>query len=180
MEYLAKGKRSKVYLLSKKQIIKFSSEWCIKNEVKWLKLLNKHKIGPNLICFDKSSLTEEYIKGERLVDFLEKAEKPQKYKVLKDALNQCFLLDKLNVNKFEMTNPYKHIIIRKSKPIFIDFERCKFSLKPKNLSQFVEYISRLNLLSINKAKIRSIVKAYKMSYSQENYNKIIKLLFGTS
>ena len=64
MQYLSKGKRSVVYLIKKgnKQYVKkIAKEWTIQNEVKWLKLLNKHKIGPKLISFSKTYLIEEYI-----------------------------------------------------------------------------------------------------------------------
>ncbi|MBI4154469.1 hypothetical protein HY498_00070 [Candidatus Woesearchaeota archaeon] len=177
MEYLAKGKRSKVYLIiknNKKFVKKFSNESYIQNEVKWLKFLNKYNIGPKLISFDNESLTEEYIEGEIIEDFLKRAKKSEIKTVLKKILQQCYILDKLKVNKFELTNPYKHIIIKNLNPIMIDFERCRFSLKPKNVSQFVEYILRLNIFDIDKYKIRNLVKKYKKSYSLKSYKEILK------
>ena len=66
MQYLSKGKRSTVYLVrikNKNYVKKIAKEWTIQNEVKWLKLLNKHKIGPKLISFGKDYLIEEYIEG---------------------------------------------------------------------------------------------------------------------
>ena len=176
MEYLAKGKRSVVYLIIKgkrKYIKKFSKEWNIKNEVKWLKLLNKHNIAPKLISFNKDFLIEEYIRGDTIEAFLKIASKEQIKKILKDIFKQCYILDKLKVNKFELVNPYKHIIIKNSKPIMLDFERCRFSLKPKNISQFVEYILRLNLFKVNKNKIRELVKEYKQEYSLKSYKKVL-------
>ncbi len=177
MIYLAKGKRSIVYLIKGKLVKKISKEWNIKNEVNWLKLLNKHNIGPKLISLDSNSLTEEYIKGERIDDFLKKSNEKQIKIVLKDVFKQCYKLDKLKVNKFELTNPYKHIIIQNLKPIMIDFERCKFSLKPKNISQFVEFILKLNLFEVDKNKIRNLVKEYKKDYSLKSYRKILRSLY---
>src|SRR3989338_9565745 len=165
MKYLSKGKRSVVYLIKKgnKQYVKkIAKEWTIQNEVKWLKLLNKHKICPKLISFGKSYLIEEYIEGLTISNFLKNTNKEDLKKVILNCLNQCFILDKLKVNKFEMTNPYKHIIVKKNlKPVMIDFERCRFSLNPKNVSQFVEYILKLDLFKIDKDKIRKLVKRYK-------------------
>lgn len=178
MQYLSKGKRSTVYLVrikNKKYVKKIAKEWTIQNEVKWLKLLNKHKIGPKLISFGKDCLIEEYIEGLTINEFLKKANKMNIKKVILNCLNQCFTLDKLKVNKFELTNPYKHIIITKNlKSIMIDFERCRFSLKPKNVSQFIEYVLKLNLFKVDKEKIRSLVREYKEDYSLKKYKKILR------
>jgi len=176
MRYLAKGKRSVVYLINKKFVKKYSKEQYIQNEVKWLKFLNKYNIGPKLISFNNESLTEEFIEGDIIENFVKKTKKSEIKTVLKKILKQCYLLDKLKVNKFELTNPYKHIILKTLKPVMIDFERCRFSLKPKNVSQFVEYILRLNIFNVDKSKIRNLVKEYKKDFSLKNYKEILKEL----
>ena len=56
----------------------------------------------------------------------------------------------------------------------IDFERCKYSLKPKNVSQFIEYILKLDLFKVDKEKIRELVKCYKEDYNLRNFKRILK------
>ena len=78
-----------------------------------------------------------------LKDFLKKNNNPEK--VLKEIENQCKILDKLKINKEEMHKPIKNIIVKKNKPILIDFERCHYTQRPKNLNQFKQFLKRINI-----------------------------------
>ena len=69
-----------------------------------------------------------------------------------------------------MTNPYKHIIIDKNNnPVLIDFERCRYTEQPKNVTQFLQYLTSGNVetifkkkkIKINKAKVMQLSKIYK-------------------
>ena len=87
------------------------------------------------------------------------------------------------INKLEMHNPCKHIIIDK-KPVMIDFERCYFTNKPKNVTQFCQFImsNKLILLlkhkkiKMNRKKLIASVKIYKKTYNKKDFNNILKLL----
>ena len=71
--FLAKGKRSEVYtgkLNGKKVAVKISKR--AKIESKWLRLLNKHKIGPKLIKTEKNKMIYEFIEGKRIGGCLNK------------------------------------------------------------------------------------------------------------
>ena len=58
-------------------------------------------------------------------------------------LQKLELMDRLKFNKFELTNPYKHIIIKEGlEPVMIDFERAKYTSRPKNVNQFTEYVRK--------------------------------------
>ena len=105
-------------------------------------------------------------------------------KVLIDILKQCKVLDKLKVNKLEMHNPYKHIIIGK-KIVMIDFERCYKTLKPKNVSQFCQFLISRNIkkvldkkkIKIDKRKLIKLVKKYKESYNEKDFRNILRTFF---
>jgi len=141
----------------------------IQNEIKYLRLLNKHKIGPKLIFSGKDYFVYEYIKGDFILDFIEKNSKSKIKKVLKDVFNQMFIIDNLGINKEEMHHPYKHIIINKNKPILIDFERCYKTKKPHNVTQFCQFLisKKINFLlnkkkiNIDKEKVIEFAKRYK-------------------
>src|SRR3990167_2396810 len=64
-----------------------------------------------------------------------------KIRAVKEILNQCFKLDSLRINKLELNKPKKHILMERNKPKFIDFERCYYTNKPKNLTQICQYLT---------------------------------------
>ena len=83
-----------------------------------------------------------------------------------------------------MHHPLKHIIISKDKPALIDFERCHYSKNPKNVSQFIQFISgtRTRLLlkkkgiNIDRKKILEASKKYKENLNKKNLDKILNLI----
>ena len=182
MKYFSRGKRGKIYLI-KNIAVKKSLKRHTENEVKYLKLLNKYDIGPRLLSSGKNYFKYKFIKGMFILDYVKLNNKNKIKKVLVNILKQCRILDKLKINKLEMHNPYKHIIIDK-KPVMIDFERCYFTNKPKNVTQFCQFImsNKLSLLlkhkkiKMDKEKLISLVKDYKKSYSEKNFENILRLL----
>ncbi len=157
----------------------------IKNEIKFLKILNKRKIGPRLIKHNEDYLIYEFIDGIFIPEFLEKADNKQIKKVLKDVFGQMHLLDKLKINKEEMHHPYKHVIVNKNlKPILIDFERANHTSKPHNATQFCQYIISGNItgiltkkgFKINKNKVINLAKKYKKNINNNNFKNILKEL----
>lgn len=175
----AKGKRGLVYTADykgKKIAIKIKNPKStaiarIEIEAKFLKKLNKYGIGPKFIFFKNDELGMEFIHGELFRDYIQKNDKKKIIKVIRDIFEQLYTMDKLGINKEEMHHPVKHIIINKNKPYLIDFERCHYSQKPKNVTQFVQYIARLSELLkekgifIDKEKISRAARDYKREYS---------------
>ncbi len=180
--YINKGKRGKIYL-NKDIATKRGDSIHIDNEIKWLKVLNKFKIGPKLISSGKGYFKYKFIYGEFILDYFEKNDKRKIIKIIIEVLKQCRILDKLKVNKLEMHHPVKHIIINK-KVFMIDFERCYLTDKPKNVSQFCQFLMSGNLkglfknkkIKINSKKIIILIKDYKKKYDNKSFNEIIKLL----
>ncbi|MBS3175204.1 hypothetical protein J4440_04950 [Candidatus Woesearchaeota archaeon] len=148
----SKGKRGLIYTFEKNKkifAIKIKNPDSeaiarIQNESNFLQLLNKYKVGPKLIEADKDYIVYKFIEGKTLKEFL-KIKKLNK-KIVNKIIKQCKILDKLKINKEEMHNPIKNIIIAHSGiPILIDFERCHFTHRPKNLNQFNQFLKRFNL-----------------------------------
>ena len=85
----------------------------------------------------------EFIDGMRIDEFLKMGSPDDIKSVLEEVFRQLQVLDKNNLNKFEMTNPYKHIIIKTdNQPVMIDFERARFAARTKNVTQFAEYLRK--------------------------------------
>jgi predicted Ser/Thr protein kinase len=174
MELYAKGKRSLIYkennLIIKKPHPNSKAINRMENEAHWLKILNKHNIGPRFLKLEKDSLYIEFIEGTPLVKY--ECKKKELINLLKDLLKQCYTMDELKVNKFEMHHPTKHALVRKNKIILIDFERCKFTHTPKNVTQVCQFIAR----NYNLPELLEKAKAYKQTYSKKAFEDICKAL----
>jgi len=146
LKYLSKGKRGFIFTgtyKSKKVSIKVKNPSsqamiAIENEAKFLQILNKKGIGPQYVK-SEDYLMYEYIDGMLFRDWLKGATKKEIVDVLDEIERQCVIMDDLGINKFEMTRPLKNILITQDGPVLIDFERCRFSQRKKNVSQFLEF-----------------------------------------
>ena len=186
---LDKSKLVKTHFPSKKNVVKVAIKvkreeskavGRIKNEVKWLRLLNKSGIGPKLMFSTENYFIYQFVEGEFILDWIFKNENEDIRIVLIDLFKQCKRLDDLNVNKEEMHHPLKHILVTKENiPIMLDFERCHQTEKPGNVTQFIEFICRLEKelakkgFKINVKKMRDLAKEYKDSYGKEVFNEIL-------
>ncbi len=182
VKFFAKGKRGKVYVgvfKGKKVAIKVSKR--AENEGKWLKKLNKYKIGSRFLFSGKDYFVYEFVEGERILDYIAENEKKKIIKVLKNVFLQCRVLDKLKVDKKEMHNPWKHILIGKDVKM-IDFERCHIVDKGKNVTQFGQFLLRKKELlnkkgiKVNKSELIKLLKEYKSKQIDVNFKRMIHYL----
>ncbi len=190
---LAKGKRGLTYtaeINGQTILIKTknpdSDADTIKNEAEFLKKLNTEGIGPKFIAYEKGKLIREYVEGIRIDEAIEQLGTKEISNILKQVLNQCRKMDLMGINKQEMTNPYKHVLITKEgKAIMIDFERCKETKKPKNVTQFCQYLAKPIIreqlekkgIRYEAEKIKELATEYKRrNYSEEIFKKIINLI----
>jgi release factor glutamine methyltransferase len=164
LQLFAKGKRGLVYSADykgKQIVIKMlrndtKAESAIKREIKNLKLFQKKKLDfvPKLLFHGKNYFAYDYIDGMRIDEFLPLAKKSDILKIILDVMEYMYRLDKLGYTKEEMHNPYKHILIepKTKKSYLIDFERSKKSEKPKNVTQFSQYLISSNFHKLVKNK----------------------------
>ncbi|MEK6968742.1 MAG: HemK2/MTQ2 family protein methyltransferase [Nanoarchaeota archaeon] len=179
------GKHGKIYTgayKGKKVAIKTALtpqfETHIQNEAIMLKRINKLGIGPKLLFSTDAYFAYTFIEGKFILGFLEKAKASQIKKLIKEILMQCRILDKRGLSKFEMTKPVKHIIVQKNgKAVMIDFERCKHTKKPKNVTQFCQFIISPQVnqilaklgININQEKLIEACKEYKRNPIQKKF-----------
>jgi len=191
IKFLAKGKRGIVFegkWKSKRVAIKTMNPNStaigrIDNEAKWLVILNKHKIGAQFYFSGQDYLVMEFLAGERIDAWIGKQHRQDKVKIVNlilDLLKQCYEMDKLKMSKEEMHHPYKHILIlskkKTVKPVMIDFERCHNTNKPTNVTQFLEFICRMEKelkrrgINFSVSEIRGLAQEYRES---ENIKAIL-------
>ncbi len=192
IHYFAKGKRGLVYkgvYKRKAVVVKIQRPDAItlstvQFEATWLKKLNPYKIGPKFFFATEHFLVMEYIEGDLFEDFIRTQQKKDILSLIKKLLQQMYLLDSLGINKYEMNHPDKHIIIRKGTPIMIDFERCRYTEDPKNITQVVQFITatRITLLlekkgiHVDKKGMQDAARIYKLNRNKKNYNKVISFI----
>jgi len=191
---LAKGHRGLIFkgVQKKKTVaIKLQREdspamGTVHREAEMLKVLNKKGIGPHLLSEGRDFFVYEFVEGKFLMDYLQGASKEKVLWVIREVLDQMRLLDNLNLNKEEMHHPYKHIIIGDSKVTLIDFERCKKTPDPKNVTQFLQCITSFALvpllgekdISIDIPSIKKMAAAYKSRHAEGEYKKIKNLFIS--
>jgi HemK-related putative methylase len=192
ISYYTKGKRGKVFtglLRNKKVAIKVKNPQSeavgkIEHEAMILRKIEKLCIAPKVLVFAKEYLVMEFVEGEFIGDFLEKASKKEANAVLKKVLEQMWLLDSMNITKEEMHHPHKHIVVAKSRPILIDFERAHYDEHPSNVTQFCQFLTSSAISStlieknikVDKQEMASLAKQYKKERSRKVFERIHALL----
>ena len=189
-EFLDKGKRGFVYtatLDGKKVLVKEKNPEAgidtVEHEANMTKKLNKIGVGPMFIAFENDALIREFVDGVRIEEFLETASDNDAKNIIRQVLKQCHAMDKVGINKFEMTHPYKHILISEDlNATMIDFERCKHSVKPKNVTQVCQYIARIAPLlkksgvQFDIDEVKRLGMEYKIQgYSDEVFDKLVNI-----
>lgn len=171
LNFFAKGKHSVVFdgkYRNKEVVVKIGDEQFIRKEAMFLKKLQNLSFVPKLYFSAKRFVVMEKARGQQIFEFFESATKKEIKIILRKLVLATLKLDSFKINKFELTNPYKHIFVdERLKLKFIDFERCIFSMKPKNTRQILQYFRRnLNLfekkgLKIDEKELIGISERYK-------------------
>jgi len=191
LEYFTKGRRGMLFtgkfrgkkVTIKSKLPESEAEGRIANEIKWLKKLNVKGIGPKIIMSNKEYFVYNFVEGEFIAEFISESTKKAVKKIFIDILKQCHKLDKMKIDKEEMHRPYKHVLIKANKPVMIDFERTHKSKTPKNVTQFLQFISSAYLeialrdkrIYINKKILIRIAREYKHSM---NIKPVIEFVQG--
>src|SRR3989344_2467839 len=147
IEKISKGYSSEIFLLKNSKGKKFAlklekSKSTRKNmvfkESTNLGLANSVSIGPKLYAFDEENkfLVMEFIEGKRFSDWIkEKIPKKILLKFLKNLFFQAKKLDKAGLDHGQLAGKGRNILVRKSLPIIIDFEKASQTRRVHNVSQ---------------------------------------------
>jgi release factor glutamine methyltransferase len=174
-----KSKLVKTHFVTKKNIVKVAIKVTreeskaigrIENEANWLKILNKSGIGPRYLFSGENYFVYQYAEGEFILDWAKDKSFNEVKKVMLEVLEQCYIMDSLMVNKEEMHHPMKHIVVG-DKITMLDFERCSRTDKPKNVTQVVEFLCRMDL-GLDKEHLRKLAQDYKKDISREKLDII--------
>ncbi len=189
VQFFARGKRGNVYtgeFKNKKVAIKIKRKEStalntIEKEAKWLKFFNLKKIGPKYLFHSKDFLVYQFIEGEYFKNFIHGKSSNVIKKYLRELLTQCYVMDKVNVDKKEMTRPLKNAIVSHGKIVLIDFDHCHKVKSPQNVTQLCDFILKISKnkhirFTVKLKGFMRAVKEYAHDKSKKNYEKIVKLV----
>src|SRR6476661_8748523 len=167
-----------------------SCRFNMKNEFDFYNLANMYKIGPKVYSCTVDLLLMEFLEGTSIENWFLKTKLDSDLikTIVISILNQCFILDKINLDHGQLNKLYNHIIISPDnlKCTIIDFESASSSRKVSNLTSafqglfFKGIISKQIQKFINyeykKNEFLKLLKRYKRNISKENFESIISLI----
>ncbi|MDC4231510.1 MAG: serine/threonine protein kinase [Nitrosopumilus sp.] len=161
----------------------------MKNEANLLKLVNTVSIGPKMFAVSKNFLVMEYLEGVKIIEWVNTLKgigSSKKLKsTIKNVLKDCYRLDQMSFDHGELSNISKHIIVGKIKSTLIDFESSSTKRRPSNVTSVTQAIfigsgiaKKVQKVYKNppKKKIIEVLKQYKQEKTQENFEKLLKIL----
>jgi putative serine/threonine protein kinase len=145
------------------------------------KFANSFGVGPKAYGVTKDFFAMEYIDSIKIGKWFEsiRTRTPKKYLkgIVRNMLEQCFLLDTNHLDHGELSNPSKHILIRNGseepRTVIIDYESASRERKPSNLTAVAAF---LFLGSWQSERLRGILGSKKEG-EQLSKRKLIAL-FG--
>lgn len=152
----------------------------IKTEAQMLKLVNTKGLGPKFVKTTKRGVVYVFQPGIPFHKWMQTASTKQLKRALLNLLLQCYELDKLKINKMEMMRPYSNVIYYR-KPVLIDFERAYKTSQPKNVTQFIQFLTTYSLLkqkgiALSRKKVIPFAKEYKKNSNKKTFNELFRFV----
>ncbi|MFH1234903.1 MAG: phosphotransferase [Candidatus Diapherotrites archaeon] len=152
-KFLAKGHSSRVFLVQKgkKQFVAkvergdSTRKQMLEKEALNLGLANSLGIGPKLETHDLHLrvLLMEFIDGETFGKWIEgKRKKAEVKRFVGALLKQAEKLDELGLDHGQLAGRGANILVRKGKPVIIDFEKASIARKSHNAAVLDDFLFR--------------------------------------
>jgi putative serine/threonine protein kinase len=169
----------------------------MKRDFELQKFANSFGVGPRAISATDDFFAMEFVDSIKLGKWLEKLKTRSSKRFLRqvvhDSLTQCFLLDQHGLDHGELSNPTKHILLRKdqagnltAKAVIIDYESAGTNRRVSNLTSVAQFFflsgwrsqKIREILGSPKGKktLISLLKEYKKSPNAENFEKLMKFV----
>ncbi len=176
----------------------------MKRDFELQKLANAFGVGPRAISSSQDFFVMEYIDSIKIGKWFEhlktRSSKIYARKMIRNTLTQCFLLDLNRLDHGELSNPSKHILIKRDSTepeiVIIDFESASTVRKPANLTAVAQFLflggwqaaKMRRILGIdtpdksgkmrvlNRSKLIDLLREYKDRPSSESFEKILSFV----
>ena len=155
------------------------------DEAKLLQIANKTNVGPQLIRSSKNFIIMEFIKGEKIIDWVNNSSKinPKRLRfVIKKVLTDCFLLDQAGLDHGELSVLDKHVLVTNRSAKIIDFESSSSKRKTSNVTSATQAILigtalaktvRKKIQVPRRDKIIRLVRNYKKLRTIESFDNLL-------
>ena len=155
------------------------------DEAKLLQIANKTNVGPQLIRSSKNFVIMEFIKGEKIIDWVNNSSKinPKRLRfVIKKVLTDCFLLDQAGLDHGELSVLDKHVLVTNRSAKIIDFESSSSKRKTSNVTSATQAILigtalaktvRKKIQVPRRDKIIRLVRNYKKLRTIESFDNLL-------
>ena len=176
------GSYGKRKVVVKKERADSPAAGSIANEIRFLKVLNSKRVGPQVLFSSQKYFGYYYVPGKFFPDFLERCKSKSKILlVIGRVFRQCYVMDSLGIKKEEMHHPHKHILVDRYRVVMLDFERCRYTDDPSNVTQLSSYLLSSFISELLKEKkirfSRNVVidaaKAYKRDFSRKGFEQLV-------
>jgi putative serine/threonine protein kinase len=162
----------------------------MRHEAFMLQLVNSVNVGPKFLSYSKNLLLMELIDGAFLPSWIYAIDDQTDVRhricnVLKDTLEQCWILDQLGLDHGELSHAPKHILITSDdKVTILDFESSSMARKVSNLTSICNYFFISGNVSkaitkilgcIKKEKLILALRKYKRTISRRDFKKILDI-----
>ncbi len=121
-----------------------SKRTSLEYEAKLLEATHQCGYTPKPYLYTDDFIVREYIDGLTIKEFLEMIySKENVIELIKHLLLAAYSLDRLGVDVYELSRPYKQVILLcgdPKKPFFIDLESGGYSSRPSNVARIVNFV----------------------------------------
>ena len=159
----------------------------MKREAYLHKIANSAGIGPCLLEFSKNFILMEFVYGLSIIDWFRQKNicREQVQNVIVNILEQCYTLDRANLDHGELSHIDHHVVVSKQCACtIIDFESSSIQRKTCNVTAAAQSLflsgwisKRVNeLLCISeREKLIQILRSYKRDQTRSNFNSILDI-----
>ncbi len=166
-----------------------SQRTSMKDEAKLLSYVNSIGVGPKLIQASKNVLIMQYLRGQKIGDWISELKgvgSSKKLKVVvRKVLRDCYKLDQANFDHGELSSISKHVIISFPKITMIDFESSSLDRRVSNVTSATQAfyigsgiskkISKICKTPTKKLIIKAL-RAYKKDPTRKTFEELLKIL----
>lgn len=117
----------------------------MRHEGALLEMSNQVGVGPKVRRYSRNFLVMEYVKGEKIGDWLDglrgRGTTARLKHVIKSIITDCFMLDKAGIDHGEISKITKHVIVSAGDcPVIIDFESASVDRRPSNVTSITQAV----------------------------------------
>jgi len=160
----------------------------MQHEAEMLMLANKVGVGPRLIGVSINFLLMEFVEGDLLPRWLEslkgRGTSRRIRSILREVLEQCWLLDETGLDHGELSHASKHIIVKANdKPCIIDFETASITRRKSNVTSICQYLFigsqfakslKTKMPGINRDALIHALKSHKNNPTRRNFEELLR------